>query len=204
MNYDEIEEFGRVRLSKTFFMREFLYSEIGNFYRIQNIPDDTDLAIDVGKHLCEEILEPLQDRFGRIHIRSALRSEGLNLFGHDNALNCAPNDRARSMHIWDRKSGDGARGAMACVVVPAVYDLYTQGEDWRSIAWWIHDHLPYSVLLVHKELLALNLAWSDRPVRYIRGDVDGSGVLTQPGMDNNHGSHADAYDGLLNKLEKQT
>ena len=43
-----LEEFGRVRLSNSFFMRDFLYSEISNFYGIPNIPDDPDLAIAVG------------------------------------------------------------------------------------------------------------------------------------------------------------
>ena len=54
-----LEELGRVRLSENFFMRDFLYSEIANFYRIQNIPDDPDLAIMAGRKLCEEALEPL-------------------------------------------------------------------------------------------------------------------------------------------------
>ena len=63
-----LEELGRVRLSRNFFMRDFLYSEIANFYRIQNIPDDPDLAIMAGRKLCEEALEPLWERFGRISV----------------------------------------------------------------------------------------------------------------------------------------
>ena len=54
-----LEELGRVRLSENFFMRDFLHSEIGNFYGIQNVPDDPDLAIMAGTKLCEEALEPL-------------------------------------------------------------------------------------------------------------------------------------------------
>ena len=69
-----LEELGRIRLSKSFFMRDMLYSEISNFYGIPNIPDDPDLAIYVSRKLCETFLEPLQDRFGRISIRSAYRS----------------------------------------------------------------------------------------------------------------------------------
>jgi hypothetical protein len=34
------EELGRVRLSRTFFMRDFLYSEIANVHRFTNLPDD--------------------------------------------------------------------------------------------------------------------------------------------------------------------
>jgi hypothetical protein len=69
-----LEELGRVRLSRSFFMRDFLHSEIANFYGMPNIPDDPELAIHVGKRLCEELLEPLAATFGRIAIRSAYRS----------------------------------------------------------------------------------------------------------------------------------
>ena len=47
-----LEELGRVRLSKSFYMRDFLYSEIANFHGIPNIPDDPDLAIAAGRKLC--------------------------------------------------------------------------------------------------------------------------------------------------------
>ena len=35
-----LENLGRVRLSPNFYMREFLYSEIANFYGMPNMPDD--------------------------------------------------------------------------------------------------------------------------------------------------------------------
>ena len=38
-----LEELGRVRLSPNFYMRDFLYSEIANFYTIPNIPEYPDL-----------------------------------------------------------------------------------------------------------------------------------------------------------------
>ena len=55
-----LEDFSRVRLSPTFFMRDFLYSEIAGFHGIPNLPDDPDLAIAAGRQLCETLLEPLQ------------------------------------------------------------------------------------------------------------------------------------------------
>lgn len=82
-----LEDLGRVRLSKSFFMRDFLYSEIANWHGIPNVPDDSDLAIAAGRKLCEELLEPLQDTFGRIAIRSAYRSCEVNGFGNANKLN---------------------------------------------------------------------------------------------------------------------
>ncbi len=39
-----LEELGRVRLSPSFFPRDFLHSEIDNFHGLPNIPDDPDLA----------------------------------------------------------------------------------------------------------------------------------------------------------------
>jgi hypothetical protein len=38
------ENFGRVRLSSSFYMRDFLHSEIGDVHGISNLPDDPDLA----------------------------------------------------------------------------------------------------------------------------------------------------------------
>ena len=81
---ESLETLGRVRLSDSFFMRDFLYSEIANFYGIPNIPDDPDLAIEVGRNLCNEILEPLQERlwadfdpFGLQVLRCQLNRPGI-------------------------------------------------------------------------------------------------------------------------------
>lgn len=68
-----LTDFGRVRLSKSFFMRDFLFSDIATIHGMANVPDNPDLAIAAGKQLCEQLLEPLQDTFGRIAIRSAYR-----------------------------------------------------------------------------------------------------------------------------------
>jgi hypothetical protein len=62
-------------------MREFLYSEIANFYGVPNIPENPDLAIEVGRQLCENLLEPLNATFGRVAIRSSYRSVTVNDLG---------------------------------------------------------------------------------------------------------------------------
>src|ERR1700674_3734859 len=81
-----LEEFGRVRLSASFFMRDFLHSEIVDFY---GIPDAPDLAIAAGRKLCEQLLEPLQAPFGRLAIRSGYRAPAVNEFGNRHGLSCA-------------------------------------------------------------------------------------------------------------------
>ena len=124
------EEFGRVRLSASFFMRDFLHSEIADFHGIPNIPDDPNLAIAAGRKLCEQLLEPLRATFGRLAIRSAYRAPTVNEFGNRHGLSCASNLRNYGRHIWDRRDAAGAMGAMATVVVPWFADRYRDGADW--------------------------------------------------------------------------
>ena len=158
-----LEDLGRVRLSKSFFMRDFLYSEISQIDGIPNIPDFPDRAIEAGRQLCEQLLEPLQDRFGRIAIRSAYRAPAVNAKGAEDGNNCAKNESNYAAHIWDYPDADGHLGATACIVVPALLPWYDQTGDWTPLAWWIHDNLPYANQYWFPKLAAFNLRWSANP-----------------------------------------
>lgn len=196
-----LEDFGRERLSKSFFMRDFLYSDIAMIAQIPNIPDDPDLAIAAGRKLCEELLEPLQDRFGRLAIRSAYRSCAVNDYGNKNKLNCASNEANYAHHIWDRRDADGHMGATTSVVVPWFADRYTAGASWKELAWWIHDHLPYSKLYFFPKLAAFNIQWHEKPTRRIDSYVTPKGCLTKPGDANHNGDHSEEYRDMLSALE---
>ncbi len=65
-----LETFGRQRLSKYFFMRDFMYSEISGFHGIPNVPDTPDLVLENGRAFCEALMDPLEETFGRIAVRS--------------------------------------------------------------------------------------------------------------------------------------
>ena len=188
-----LEQLGRVRLSSSFFMRDFLHSEIAELYGISNIPDDPALAVAAGQHLCAELLEPLQATFGRLAIRSAYRSPAVNAFGNAHGLSCASNKRNYARHIWDRRDARGCMGALATVVVPWFADRYAEGADWQAMAWWIHDNLPYSELQFFPKLAAFNIGWHERPRRRIDSFIPPRGCLTQPGMENHAGAHSQAY-----------
>lgn len=192
-SFREVENFGRARLSTNFFMRDFLHSEVGQVERIPNLPTDPALVLHVGRQLCETLLEPLQARFGRISIRSAYRSAEVNETGHRRRYSCANNERNHARHIWDVRDAEGYSGASACIVVPWFLDRYEAGEDWRSLAWWIHDHLTYSELTFFNKLCAFNIAWHERPKRVIRSFISPTGILTYPAMPNHLGSHAEWY-----------
>lgn len=198
MTVAQLEEFGRVQLSRSFFMRDFLYSDVASIYKLANIPNDPDLAIVAGTRLCEDLLEPLQDAFGRIAIRSAYRSAEVNRMGHDKGHNCASNDRNAAQHIWDMRDAAGCMGATACIVVPGFVNRFSGEEDWKKLAWWIHDHLPYSTMEFFSRLWAFNLNWHERPIRAIFSHVTGSrGYLTKPGMENHEGDHRAEWEGIL-------
>jgi hypothetical protein len=196
-----LEEFGRERLSKSFYMRDFLYSDIAMIAQIPNIPDDPDLALAAGRKLCEELLEPLQDRFGRLAIRSAYRSCAVNEYGNKNKLNCASNEANYAHHIWDRCDANGHMGATTSVVVPWFADRYAGGASWTELAWWIHDQLPYSKLHFFPKLAAFNIQWHEQPTRRIDSYIAPKGCLTKPGDANHSGEHASEYAEMLTALQ---
>lgn len=173
-----LETLGRERLSRHFWMREFLYSEIGNFHQIQNILENPDLALERGRMLCSELLDPLQETFGRIFVRSGYRSPTLNQFGNENRLNCAANDYFLECHIWDLPDTPIAG---ASIVIPWFADQYAEGRDWRDLAWWLYDHIPFAEVWFFPKLCAFNISWRPEGHRRIDSYIAPRGLLHRPG-----------------------
>ncbi len=188
---ESLENLGRIRLSRSFFMRDFLYSEIANFYGISNVPEDPDLAVEVGKQLCEHLLEPLQATFGRVAVRSAYRSPTVNHKGNEGKHSCGSNQSNFARHIWDKRDSDGHKGAMACIAIPWFTDRFERGADWRALAYWVHDHLPYSQLQFFPKLCAFNIGWHEKPARRIDSFIEPRGLLFREGP--SKGEHASLY-----------
>lgn len=204
-----LEELGRIQLSKSFFMREFLYSEISQVECISNIPDDPDLAILAGKNLCKNVLEPIQDALGRISVRSAFRSCEVNSKGSETKENCSTNDKNYAEHIWDVRDESGFMGATACVIVTSFIPYYEKTQAWTALAWWIHDHIgAYSNMTFFPQYAAFNINWNENPeypkfiYSYVKDPHSGksSGYLTKKGMDNFECSHGDYYQEFLHQI----
>jgi len=199
-----LEEFARIRLSKSFFMREFLYSEISQIERIPNIPENPDHAVEVGRRLCEEVLEPMQAELGRIAIRSAYRSPAVNAKGaeNNNQYNCAKNEANYGGHIWDFPTIGGVKGATACIVVPSFLDYYELTGHWQALAWWVHDNIPaYSSMCFFPKLAAFNISWSEKPEKRIDSYVPPKGCLTKPGALNFEGKHEREYMEFISSIK---
>ena len=193
-----LNDLGRVQLSRTFFLRDFLYSDIAAIHGLSNIPDDPDLAIAAGTRLCQDLLEPLQDAFGRIAIRSAYRSSEVNALGHAKNYSCASNERNHAYHIWDRRDAKGHMGAAATIVVPDFANRFDQPGDWKRLAWWVHDNLPYATMEFFPARWAFNLGWHERPARAIMSHIPNDrGYLTKPGMAGHDDDHSPEWAGIL-------
>lgn len=191
-----LENFGRIRLSTHYFMRDFLYSEISNIAGIQNIPDDPDLAVQAGTRLCLDVLEPLKTKFSHVVIRSAYRSCAVNKYGNENGFSCASNSNTYGNHIWDRRDKNGNMGAMASIIIPSFYDRFHQEGDWVKLAWWIHDHIGYSTMFFFPKYFAFNIGWSEVPEKSIKSYITPKGKLTDLSMPNNAGDHSSEYAGV--------
>ena len=165
--YWKLDKIGRARLSKHYQMRQFLHSEISAAYGIVNVPDNADLAIEAGRKLCQNILEPLTDTFGPLIIRSGFRSARLNAVGSKYGLACASNEKNFAYHIWDHRDANGHMGAAACVVIPSFNDGETGLETWQDMAAWIDANLDYHCLTFFKRDNAFNIGWHEQPVREI-------------------------------------
>lgn len=182
-SFDLLERLGRTRLSRHFFLRDFLFSEIASFHRLPNLPDDPDLMIAAGTRLATDCLDPLVETFGPIALRSCYRSPTVNGFGNDHGLNCARNGATYANHIWDHRDARGRMGATACIVIPWFADQYDRGRDWRDLAWWLHDHLPCSALQFFPIRAACNLTWREEPAREISSYIAPRGKLLAAGAD---------------------
>lgn len=164
---------GRVRLSKHFFMHDMLHSEIAQVHGLTNVPDDPELAIEVGRRLCEELLEPIQERWGRITLRSAYRSREVNALGNrlqregKPGYSCASNEANAAAHIWDMLDAEGHKGATACIIVPDFADAHPAEGGWQVLAAWIDEHLDYGSLHFFPKLWAVNVQWHEKPKRRI-------------------------------------
>ncbi|MEM1387983.1 MAG: hypothetical protein AAF748_14520 [Pseudomonadota bacterium] len=182
--YVALEELGRVRLSPHFALRNFLYSEIANFYARDNIPDDPDVMIAAGQALAQTCLDPLVETFGPIDIRSGYRSPALNHFGATEVRpqKCSANAKNRASRMWDQRDAAGRLGACVSVVIPWFAAQYNRGRDWRDLAWWLYDHLEFHEMWFFPKNAAFNLHWREEPRHRILSYIRPKGALADRGL----------------------
>lgn len=160
-------------------------SEIANFHALQNFPRDPDLALAAGRALAEHCLDPLVETFGPIDIRSAYRSPEMNHFGATQVKpqKCARNEANYAHHIWDIRDAKGRMGACVTVGVPWFAAQYRRGRDWRDLAWWLFDFLPFQEVYFFPKNAAFNITWREGHLAHrILSYATPKGALFKPGM----------------------
>lgn len=169
--YSGLESLGRVALSPSFHLREFLYSEIAVHYERRNVPDSgrLEFAVAAGRELCQRLLEPIQGRFGRVHIRSGYRSRAVNQLGVAKHNCAADND---GIHTWDYPTPGHGMGATACISVPSVSRAVLDGRVHElALFWWVLEHLPHWSLIEvfstkpGSDEVAFNIGWHETPIK---------------------------------------
>jgi len=151
------EALSRVRLSKNFILRDFLFSTSSAAQGITNFPEHPELVIAAGKALCEQLLEPILRRFGRFAITFGYQSrEGIE--ADDPAL--SPNSSCP--HNWDRKS-------WGCDVYARVDILPFCVEDGevskQEFAYWLMHNLDVDLLMQWTRSNVFCLTISPQPRR---------------------------------------
>ena len=93
-----LDEWGRTRLSKHFILRDFLYSARGEILGITNYPqDDVHQEIKSGVALCEKVMEPVLEKFGRFAITYGYQNRTLIEAGYKKSAK-----HSSDPHHWDR------------------------------------------------------------------------------------------------------
>jgi len=112
-----------MNLSANFSLKELTKSDTATRLGIDNTPDDE--TIDNLKMLCEKVLQPVRDHFGKsVIINSGYRSPELN----------------SSPAVGGSKTSDHCKGMAA--------DIEIAGIPNAELAKWIMDNLEYSQLIL--------------------------------------------------------
>jgi hypothetical protein len=128
-----LEDLGRIRLSRSFFMRDFLHSEIANHYGVPNVPGNPVLAVEVGKRLCGELLEPLNATFGRIAQPIDLpRSTPWAMRKATTAPRTTRTMRGTFGIIWIPRAAAAQRPASSCLGSRTATPMAPTGDHWRT------------------------------------------------------------------------
>ena len=109
-----------MELTRNFSLSELTKSDTAIRKGINNNPNAE--QVEKLKALCENILQPIRDHFGRVKVTSGFRSEDLCLA------------------IGSRRNSQHAKAEAA--------DLECIGVDNAELADWIHKNLPYDQLIL--------------------------------------------------------
>ncbi|MEM1311314.1 MAG: peptidase M15, partial [Cyanobacteria bacterium P01_H01_bin.153] len=86
--------------------------------------------------------------------------------------------------------------------------FYEQTQDWTTLAWWIHDHIPdYASMMFFPKYAAFNISWRENPnftnfifSHFANPHTGKKGYLTKKGMENFEGDHSKFYKPFIEQI----
>lgn len=161
MAIDELEALSTVRLSKNFILRDFLYSTESAALGLSNLPENPLMVIKAGKALCEHLLEPILDRFGRFAITFGYQCR-TGVERHISQRKRLENPHSSSPHQWDRGTWGNEVYARVDILPFCVEDGEVTKE---AFGHWLMHNLDIDLLMQWKRSNVFCISISPKPRR---------------------------------------
>ena len=170
----KFEKLARVRVSKNFILRDFLFSTESSARGLSNYPEDPDAVIRAAKALCGKVLEPLLAKFGQFAITLGYQSRECIDYGLSKAKR-EEDPHSSNPHQWDRFSFGNEVYARIDILPFCVEDgLVTKHE----FGHWLMHNLDIDLLMQWRRSNVFCITISPRPRRVWLGW--GSSKLGEP------------------------
>ena len=129
-----------MKLSKNFSLNELTYSSTANYHKVDNTPDRW--ALDNLKKLCEEILQPIREKYGNsIFVTSGYRNPIVNRLVKGSTSSQHLKGEAADITVGS-KSGNKKLFDMIAQMIEHGEIKVGQLLDEKDYS-WIHISLPY-------------------------------------------------------------
>lgn len=139
----ELDCLSKIRLSQNFMMREFMYCASAAAGGFSNAPENSELVVAGARALCDKVLEPLLEKFGKFGITFAYQSrKSLEHDLRESGHKFKPH--SSSPHCYDRMTW-GARPYARIDILPlCVEDGNVSKADYGR---WIMMNLDVDLLM---------------------------------------------------------
>lgn len=150
-----------MRLSKNFILRDLLFSTECSALGLSNYPEHPDVVIRAGRKLCERLLEPILEKFGRFSIIFGFQCREA-VERHMSAKQRAENPRSSSPHQWDRGTFDDNVYARVDILPFCVEDGEVTKHEFGH---WLMHNLDVDLLMMWKRSNVFCISISPKPRR---------------------------------------
>lgn len=160
--YKKYETLSRKRVSKNFILRDFLFSVEAATRGHSNFPSDNEAqVVNSAKKLCEQVLEPILEHFGRFAITFGYQARETMDHG-SSAAHPELKDISSSPHQWDRGTFGKDIYARVDILPYCVEDKEVTKEEFGR---WVMYNLDIDLLMMWKASNVFCITISPKPRR---------------------------------------